>query len=118
MTADSVLKTPTIDGHLVETMTGPISTAELGFTLMHEHIIVQSEGMANNFPGVWDRKAVLEKALEMLTTLKAEGVDTIVDLTVLGLGRNVPLLLPIVRQAGIQVITATGLYTFNDLPTF
>jgi phosphotriesterase-related protein len=118
MTADSALKTPTIDGPLVETMTGPISTTELGFTLMHEHIIVQSEGMANNFPGVWDRKAVLEKALEMLTALKAEGVDTLVDLTVLGLGRDVPLLLPIVRQAGIQVITATGLYTFNDLPTF
>jgi hypothetical protein len=34
MTADSALKTPTIDGPLVETMTGPISTAELGFTLM------------------------------------------------------------------------------------
>ncbi len=118
MTADYALKTPTLGEPLVETMTGPISTAELGFTLMHEHIIVQSEGMANNFPGVWNRKAVLEKALEMLTALKAKGVDTIVDLTVLGLGRDIPLLLPVVRQAGIQVITATGLYTFNDLPTF
>lgn len=118
MTADTAPTTPTIEGPLVETMTGPISTAELGFTLMHEHIIVQSEGMANNFPSVWDRKTVLEKALEMLTALKAKGVDTIVDLTVLGLGRDVPLLLPVIRQAGIQVITATGLYTFNDLPTF
>jgi len=103
---------------VVETMNGPISTEDLGFTLMHEHIIVRAEGMAKNFPGVWNQQPVLDKVLEMLTALKARGVDTIVDLTVLGLGRDVPMLLPVVKQAGIQVIAATGLYTFNDLPTY
>lgn len=103
---------------LVETMTGPIPTAELGFTLMHEHIIVRSEGMAANFPQVWDQQHVLDKALKTLQKIKDRGVDTIVDLTVLGLGRDVPSLLPVVEKAGIQVIAATGLYTFNDLPTY
>jgi phosphotriesterase-related protein len=118
MGANSTRTTTTPDGPWVETMTGPIRPAKLGFTLMHEHIIVRSEGMAKNFPGVWNREAVLAKALQMLTALKALGVDTLVDLTVLGLGRDVPLLLPMVKQTGIQVIAATGLYTFSDLPNY
>ena len=113
MSADSTSAKP-----MVETMTGPISTADLGFTLMHEHIIVRAEGMAKNFPQVWDQQPVLDKALEMLTALKAKRVDTIVDLTVLGLGRDVPILLPVVEKAGIQVIAATGFYFFTDLPTY
>jgi len=102
----------------VETMTGPIGTADLGFTLMHEHIIVQLEGVARNFPQVWDEQAELDRAIEQLTALKARGVDTLVDLTVLGTGRDIPRLLPIVKRAGIQVIAATGLYTFNELPAY
>ena len=39
----------------VHTVTGPIDTANLGFTLMHEHIFVLSEGVNANFPQLWDR---------------------------------------------------------------
>jgi len=99
-------------------MTGPISTADLGFTLMHEHIFGWSEGVAYNFPRVWDQEAQLHKAFEMLTALKARGVDTIVDLTVLGIGRDVPLIRPLAEKTGLHVIAATGLYTFNELPGY
>src|SRR4030042_1942933 len=54
----------------------------------------------------------------MLSTLKAKGVDTILDPTVLGLGRDIPLVLPVVEKAGIQVIAATGIYTYNELPHY
>ena len=118
MISDSTQTTPILDGPLIETMTGPILTTDLGFTLMHEHIITRSEGMVQNFPGVWNQEAVLKKVLEMLPALKGKGVDTIVDLTVLGLGRDIPMLLPVVEQTGLQVIAATGLYTFSELPTF
>ena len=113
--------TPTraaIAGPSVETMTGPISTADLGFTLMHEHIFHRSEGVEYNFPFVWDQQAEVDHAIETLTQLKAKGVDTILDPTVLGLGRDIPLLLPIVEKAGIQVIVATGIYTYNELPFY
>jgi phosphotriesterase-related protein len=103
---------------MVETITGPIRTADLGFVLMHEHIVVRSEGLAKNFPHIWDPEPVRKRALERLAALKARGVDTLVDLTVYGLGRDIPFLLPIVQQSGLQVIVATGLYTFNDLPTY
>ena len=109
---------PTITGPAVETMSGPISTADLGFTLMHEHIFSRSEGVEYNFPFVWDQQAELDRAVEMLTALKTKGVSTILDATALGLGRDVPLLLPVVEEAGIQVIAATGIYTYNELPHY
>ena len=109
---------PAANEPMVETMTGPIRTADLGFVLMHEHIIVRSEGLAQNFPHIWEPQPAIDRALELLTALKAKGVDTLVDLTVYGLGRDIPLLLPIVQKSGMQVIVATGLYTFNDLPTY
>ncbi len=102
----------------LETMSGPIPTTALGFTLMHEHIICRSEGMVHNFPNIWNQDAVLAKVQEKLLAIKARGVDTIVDLTVLGIGRDIPMLLPVVEQAGIQVIVATCLYTFVDPPTY
>ena len=102
----------------VETMTGPISTADRGFTLMHEHIFSRSEGVQHNFPFVWDQQRELDHAVEVLSALKASGVDTIVDCTVLGLGRDVPLLLPVVKKAGIQVIVATGIYAYSEIPFY
>jgi len=44
---------------VVNSVSGPLDTADLGFTLMHEHIIVQSPGMTSNFP-VWDREQEIE----------------------------------------------------------
>jgi phosphotriesterase-related protein len=102
----------------VETATGPIDTKELGFTLMHEHVYVRTEGLAETFPQLWDRAARVEQAIAALKEAKAHGVDTIVDLTVLGLGRDVALVSEIAKGAGINVIVATGLYTYDDVPHY
>ena len=72
----------------VETLRGPIDTAELGFSLMHEHVFVLSEGVAQNFPSVWNEEEEIISAREKLAELPEIGVDTIVDLTVWGLGRD------------------------------
>ena len=45
----------------VTTVSGPIDTADLGFTLMHEHIIAESPGVKENFP-ILDGEAEIEKA--------------------------------------------------------
>lgn len=105
-------------GPCVETATGPISTGDLGFTLMHEHIFVLSEGVAANFPCVWDAEAYKKLAVETLRRLKERGVSTLVDMTVLGTGRNVPLVEQVAHESGLQVIVATGLYTYDALPHY
>ena len=37
----------------VETALGPVPTAELGATLMHEHIVTRSPGVQENWPHLW-----------------------------------------------------------------
>jgi phosphotriesterase-related protein len=92
----------------VNSVSGPLDTADLGFTLMHEHIIVQSPGVKENFP-VWDRAAELANAVQRLKDVQARGVSTLVDLTV-GDWRDIPFVKEAVAASGAQVIVATGLY--------
>jgi phosphotriesterase-related protein len=102
----------------VQTATGPIDTAALGFTLMHEHIYVQTEGLYATFPHLWDREARIKQAAAALAEAKEHGVTTIVDLTVLGLGRDVTLAREVSKQSGVNVIVATGVYTYDEVPRY
>jgi predicted metal-dependent phosphotriesterase family hydrolase len=45
----------------VSSVSGPLDTSNIGFTLMHEHILVQSPGLKENLP-VMDRKVEIDKA--------------------------------------------------------
>ncbi|MEO6197541.1 MAG: phosphotriesterase-related protein [Dehalococcoidia bacterium] len=92
----------------INAVAGPIDTTDLGFTLMHEHIIVQSPGVKENFP-VMDREAEIKRAVQKLRDVKARGVTTIVDLTVSD-WRDIPFVQEVVSQSGMQVVIATGLY--------
>ena len=92
----------------VNTVSGPIDTADLGFTLMHEHIIVESPGVKENFP-ILDRQAEIQKAVGKLKDVMARGVKTLVDLTP-GDWRDIPLVKEVVAGSGMQVIVATGIY--------
>ena len=92
----------------VNTVSGPVDTKDLGFTLMHEHIIVQSPGVKENFP-VFDRPAEIASAVQKLKDVQARGVKTMVDLTV-GDWRDIPFVKEVVKQSGMQVIVATGIY--------
>ena len=100
----------------VNTVTGPIDTSQLGFTLMHEHVYVRTEGLYETFPHLWDRAARIKQATEKLAEAKAHGVSTIVDLTVMGLGRDVTLVQEVANASGMQIVVATGLYTYDEVP--
>lgn len=104
---------------LVPTARGPIEISLLGVTLMHEHIFVLSPEINQNYPGSWgDEESRVEEAVCKLRALKAGGVDTLVDMTVIGLGRCVPRIQRIAAQVELNIIVATGLYTFNELPAY
>jgi len=103
----------------VETARGPVDTADLGVTLMHEHVFVLTTEMQQNYPGEWgsedervaDAVARLQKAYDA-------GVRTIVDPTVVGLGRYVPRIERIAQQVPLHIVVATGVYTYDDVPRF
>jgi phosphotriesterase-related protein len=96
---------------------GPIDTAELGFTLMHEHILVANWSMRMAFPGWVDRAAHVRHAVAELRAAKERGVRTLVDLTPINLGRDIHVIREVAEQAEMQVIAATGFY-WTEEPWF
>lgn len=99
----------------VQTVTGPIDSADLGRTLAHEHVFVLGEEHRLNYQD-WDEEAMVEKAVADLTELKGLGIDTILDPTVLGLGRYIPRIQRIAQRVDLNIVAATGLYTYNEIP--
>ena len=104
----------------VETVRGPVDAADLGRTYTHEHIFVLTPDVQQNYPEVWgDEEARLADAVAKLRALAASGVHTIVDPTVVGLGRYIPRIKQVVDQVpDLNVVVATGCYTFHDVPFF
>jgi phosphotriesterase-related protein len=103
----------------VETVRGPIPTNGLGVTLMHEHVFVLSPEIMANYPEGWgDEGAREQAAVDKLNALKAIGVDTIVDPTVIGLGRYIPRIQRVAERTDLKIVVATGVYTYNDVPMY
>src|SRR5262245_18455117 len=103
----------------VNTVRGAINTEQLGETLMQEHIFVLYAKINQNYPEIWgeEEKRVTD-AITRLNELKARGVGSVVDLTVIGLGRYIPRIQRIAAETDINIIVATGVYTYNDLPMY
>ncbi|MEV4798612.1 phosphotriesterase-related protein [Nonomuraea sp. NPDC049421] len=102
-----------------ETVTGPV--AELGATLMHEHVFGLSPEILWNWPDIpegWDLETRAREAAAKLDALKAAGIDTVVDLTVVGLGRYVPAVQRVAELTSVTIVAATGLYTYDALPPY
>lgn len=105
---------------LVETALGPVDAADLGRTYVHEHIFTLSPDVQVNYPEEWgDEEERVADAVAKLRELAAQGVRTIVDPTVVGLGRYIPRVLRVAEQVPeLNIVVATGLYTYDDVPFF
>jgi len=102
----------------IETVRGPVDTARLGRVLMHEHVFVLTTEMMQNYDTGWDEETRVQDAIARLKDLKANGIDTLVDLTVVGLGRYIPRIQRVNAEVDINIVAATGLYTYNDVPHY
>ena len=103
----------------INTVNGVIETSRLGVTLMHEHVFVLSPEIMQNYPESWrDEEARIVDAVNRLNELKSRGIDSIVDLTVIGLGRYIPRIRRVAEQTDINIVAATGVYTYNDVPMY
>jgi phosphotriesterase-related protein len=94
----------------VETALGPVATAALGPTLMHEHIVTRSPGVHENWPHLFPREAILALAERKMADLYARGIRTVIDLTTVDLGRDIDLIVAVARRSPVQVLVATGVW--------
>ncbi|GAJ12332.1 unnamed protein product, partial [marine sediment metagenome] len=99
----------------INSVLGPLDTTDLGFTLMHEHIMVAAAGVYQDYPELLGSN-LMDLAVEGLIKAKEGGVDTVVDLTTLDLGRNIELLAEASRRSGVNIIACAGWWL--DVPRF
>ena len=96
-----------------------MAAADLGVTLIHEHLFVRDPEVERNLPGSeWDAEALVERGRQLLETLYELGIRTVVDLTVPGLGRDVRTVAAVAESSPMQVVAATGWYATSSLPLY
>jgi phosphotriesterase-related protein len=107
----------------VETVRGAVDVAQLGPALMHEHVFVLQPEALQNYghvwgPSYWDEDVRVADAVETLRAVRAAGIKTLVDPTALGLGRYIPRIQRINAEVDLNIVVATGVYAFLELPNF
>ena len=102
----------------VPTARGDIDTSDLGFTLMHEHLKVESPNIRANWPHLfpdYDRAAEIEYAVEKLEEAYEAGIHTLVELTTIDLGREIGFVQEVAERSPVQIIVATGIHSHPPL---
>ncbi len=108
------------DGHII-TVTGRIPSAELGQTLIHEHVLVDFIGADKISSDRWKHEDVIRKVLPFLLEIKERGIKSLLECTPAYIGRDVRLLEKLSALSGLRILTNTGFYGASNnkyLPSF
>lgn len=100
----------------IMTVRGEIDASDLGFTLPHEHILVDFGGAQTASPDRYDRDEVVRTMLPFVREVMADGVRAFVDCSPMYLARDVHVLRMLSEQTGMHFITNTGQYKEPYLP--
>jgi phosphotriesterase-related protein len=95
---------------VVMTVRGPIAPDRMGFTLTHEHILVDFAGADAATPDRYRPDDVFKVALPHLEAIRDQGVRTLVECTPAYLARDPALLRRLSEATGLHVLTNTGYY--------
>jgi phosphotriesterase-related protein len=100
----------------VETVSGPIDVEQLGLTLIHEHFRAADEGVRFQFPHLYDEQEEWDRAIADARAVRSHGVATVVEPSALFLTRDAAFSKRVADESGLQVVLATGIYTYDHLP--
>ncbi len=93
----------------VQGVLGPISAADLGQVLIHEHVAATSAGIIRSWPELYGGLDVLiDLAVRDMQNAKAAGIKTVVDATTFDLGRDIGVIAEVARQSGMQIVASSG----------
>ena len=94
----------------VMTVLGPVEGDALGRVDAHEHLFLRSPVL----PG--EEFQDLDRMVQEVRWVRESGIDTIVDLTPIGLGRKPSDTAELSRQTGVNVVLATGIHRKAHYP--
>jgi phosphotriesterase-related protein len=93
----------------VRTVLGDIQPRDLGFTYIHEHLIIDSPLIVDRWPHI--HLSSVDEAVAELDLCAAAGVGAFVDAMPAASGRGPIRLAEASRRSGVHVIACTGLHT-------
>ena len=97
----------------MQTVTGPLDASKLGFTLSHEHVCACTPDYWQKWSGaVGGRAGLVSRVVEILASVRADGVDTMVDLSPYDVGRDIRLIEEVSKKSGLQIIACTGQHLY------
>jgi len=94
----------------VQTVLGPVASAELGPTDAHEHLFLRTPAL----PG--EAFTELEPMVAEASAVRAAGARAVADLTPIGCGRAPRRLRQLAERTGLHVIAATGFHRDAHYP--
>lgn len=97
---------------MINALAKSIFPDKLGLTLCHEHLTINLAKQK----GDKDARLTQDKLIEDLEEIKNMGVKTIIELSNIGMGRDVKTINKISELTGINVIVSTGFYKEPFLP--
>jgi predicted metal-dependent phosphotriesterase family hydrolase len=89
---------------IIRTVRGDIKPSEFGRTIVHEHLLMRSPLLRG------DELDDVERSAAEAAELKQAGMDALVELTPIGLGRAPRALAKIAKRSGLHVVLATGIH--------
>jgi phosphotriesterase-related protein len=99
----------------VQLTDGKIAAADLGKTLIHEHILVGFTGWQYDVrTPKFVRADAMAQAVDRLQELKDYGCSTVVDPCPMDVGRDVEFVAEVAQKSGMRIVVATGVYTEKD----
>jgi phosphotriesterase-related protein len=100
----------------VESVNGPLELDQLGPTLIHEHFRSTDEALRQQFPHLYDEEAEWEAAITDARAVAGHGIKTVVEPSAMFLTRDAAFSKRVADESGLNVILATGVYTYDHLP--
>ena len=92
---------------MIQTVLGPIEASGLGVTMAHEHLSVDLGSVRGDEDSAFTASELLFSETKRL---RDAGVDSVVEVSCIDMGRDVRALQEISRRSGLNVVCATGFY--------
>lgn len=92
---------------MIQTVLGPIEASALGVTMAHEHLSVDLGSVRGDEDSVFTDSPLVRSEMERL---RAAGVDSVIEVSCIDMGRDVSALAAISRASGLSIVCSTGFY--------
>ena len=93
----------------IQTVRGPVSVEEIGFTLPHEHTAIALWHVADRWD-YWELTADVVILEAELARFRAAGGTCLADVTLPGVGRDPAWLVDLSERTGLHVVMGCGWY--------